>query len=142
MDAVDDGQLYQVLSMIRKRGMRLTPQRVALVKYVLVNVEKHESLREIHEKISREMPGISVSTVYHTLKMLEELGFIKTFEINGKIHIDRPHFHVNLHCLDTGKITDVDVDLGGIAEKLGMSGLKIRNIIVEVENCGKSGEEG
>ncbi len=143
---MDDGGLERVLAEMRRRGFRLTPQRVALVRYIIANVENHESLREIHEKVSRSVPGISVSTVYHTLKLLEDIGVIKTFELEGRIHVDRPHLHLNIYCRDAGRVVDLELGKGEILSLLKSMGLTPRNIIVESETCPPSlaaqGREG
>ena len=129
----------RVLTELRRRGYRLTPQRALIVEEIFRNVEKHVSLRELHAIINRRLPGVSISTVHQTLKLLESLGFIKLFELDGKLHIDKPHVHANIVCRDTGEIIDADSDVRAIVESLSEKGIQPTNIIVEAKCRDKRG---
>jgi Fe2+ or Zn2+ uptake regulation protein len=121
----------EVLAELRRRGYRLTPQRTLIIEEIMRNVERHISLRELHALINSKLPGVSISTVHQTLKILEELGFIKLFEVDGRLHIDKPEVHANVVCRDTGEIVDVDGELKQIVEVLRRKGIEPRNILIE-----------
>ncbi len=126
-----------VITELKRRGYRLTPQRALIVEEILRNVERHASLRELHRAIRSRLPGVSLSTVHQTLKLLEDVGVIKLFEVDGKLHIDKPPVHGNVICRDTGSIIDVDGDLVEAIRKLESKGIKVINVIIEAE-CGRS----
>jgi Fur family peroxide stress response transcriptional regulator len=103
-----DDVLARLIVELRRRGYRVTAQRLAIAKIVLENIKKHPSFMQIVEIVRSQMPSISPSTIYNNLQLLEELGFIKSFDVAGETHYDSAHNHVNIACVDTDKIYDVD----------------------------------
>jgi len=126
-----------IISELRRKGYRLTPQRILIIEEIMRNVKNHISLRELHSNIKAKLPGVSISTVHQTLKILEEMGFIKLFEVDGKLHVDKPGVHVNVVCRDTGDIVDIDGELAKIIDILRQKGLEPVNILVEAR-CHKN----
>lgn len=108
-------ELEDVVRRLKDRGYRMTPQRILLTKLILETVERHPSLKELAEMSQSMLPGVGISTIYNTIMMLESLGVIKVFYLNGKLYIDRARPHVNVVCRDTEEIVDVD---GGTLEKI------------------------
>jgi len=98
----------EVVRLLSRLNLRVTPQRIYITKVILENVKRHPSFKEIYEIVKREMPSIGVSTLFNTLKVLEKHGVIQLFEYEGETHIDLPHPHVNIHCSDTGEIIDFE----------------------------------
>ncbi len=129
-------QLEKFIQEARRRGLRLTAQRLTVARLVFQNIEKHPSFMELLEAAKKAVPGISASTVYNTLQLLEEMGFIQSFSVHGVTRYDKPHPHVNLVCLDTGDVRDASngTIISMLAEKLGV---KVRNLVVYAE-CGAS----
>lgn len=129
----------EVLEAFKRKGKRMTPQRIILAKIIMDNVKRHPSLKDLHDMAREMLPGTGISTVYNTIKMLEEEDFIKVFYHNGKLHIDMPHEHVNVACRDTGEIVDVpDGELARtIIKLLEERGMKVENpMILVVGDCG------
>jgi Fe2+ or Zn2+ uptake regulation protein len=125
------------MSEARRRGLRLTAQRLTVAKIVFENIESHPSFMEILEAAKRSVPGISASTVYNTLQLLEELGLVQSFSVAGVTRYDKPHPHINLVCLDTGKVRDAgDQNLISILEER-IGAKKVRSVVVYAE-CGAS----
>ena len=60
-----------VMETLRSRGLRMTPQRRAIVSEVL-RTPGHISPAAIARTVQGEMPGVNASTVYRTLSLLEE----------------------------------------------------------------------
>lgn len=98
----------EVIRLLSRLNLRITPQRIFITKIILENVKSHPSFKEIYSIVKKEMPSIGVSTLFNTLKLLEKHGVISLFEYEGETHIDLPHPHVNVHCVNTGKIIDID----------------------------------
>ena len=93
--------------LFRKNGYRVTPQRLAISKLILSS-RNHPNVDEIYDKISKQFPTISLSTVYQTLNVLKLLG--KIFEIKNSDKGSRFETnlepHVNIICLKCGLIED------------------------------------
>ena len=92
----------------KKIGMKLTPQRLAILEYLDGN-KKHPSAEEIFREVSRRFPTMSFATVYNTLEALRRRGSILELTIDpGKKRFDpntEPHHH--LICTKCRRIEDV-----------------------------------
>jgi len=122
-----DGRADQVYAKLRKLGLRLTPQRMAIVRYVMAT-ESHPTADEVYRKVRDEYPTMSLTTVYTTLEMLVRAGIVQAVNTRKVVRYDS-HLprHLNLICLNCSKIIDVDdEDISGIAnEKAGKFGFHI-----------------
>ena len=58
------------------RGMRMTDQRRVIAR-VLEAAADHPDVEELHRRASAIDPRISISTVYRTVKLLEDAGIIE-----------------------------------------------------------------
>ena len=103
-------RLEELVASLREEGFRITPQRIAIVDYLL-KTEDHPSAEHIHKTIQKKYPMVSLSTVYKTLDLLKERKLVSEIEVDGEArfdaHIDE---HINLVCMNCGKIEDVDED--------------------------------
>ena len=121
---------------LRRRGLRVTPQRLLVATVVYDLMGRHPSFTEIVDECRRRMPGISTSTVYSTLQLMEELGFLVSFNARGETRYDKVDPHVNIVCLDTGEIRDVEIrDAFEAVEK---TGVKPKAMVVYAY-CGSGG---
>jgi Fur family peroxide stress response transcriptional regulator len=103
--------LEELVSSLREEGFRITPQRIAIVDYLLKTVD-HPSADSIHKVIQKKYPMVSLSTVYKTLELLKEKRIINEIEVDGEARFDaHTDEHINLVCMNCGKIDDVDEDL-------------------------------
>lgn len=119
---------------LKKRGFRVTVQRLTIAAIVLSKIKDHPSFMEILKEARKHVPGVSASTVYNTLQLLEKLDLITSFTVGGETHYDQPHKHVNVACLDTSKIYDLE-NGDEIIDALEKRGLDVKNIVVYA-NCG------
>lgn len=97
---VDNGD---VMEMLRTRGLRMTPQRRAIVSEVM-RTPGHISPAAIARKVQGEMPGVNASTVYRTLSLLEEVGVLQHshLESGAEYHRSEEAAHVHLTCSTCG----------------------------------------
>lgn len=95
------------LEALKKTGVRITPQRKAVLNY-LVESEVHPTADDIFQALSSDFPNMSVATVYNNLKLFKQTGLVKEltygdsssrFDFNSV-----PHYHII--CSECGKITD------------------------------------
>jgi len=107
-DTQVEEKLARLVVELKRRGYRVTAQRLAIAKIVFENIKDHPSFMEILEAVRQRMPSISPSTIYNNLQLLEQMGFIKSFDVAGETRYDDNHLHINLVCLDKGKIVDID----------------------------------
>lgn len=69
----------------------------------------HPTAKDIYESCKKEIPNISLATIYRNLNKLSDMGLIKRIKMPNNIdrfdHIDNhPHFI----CIKCGKIIDLD----------------------------------
>lgn len=67
--------LEMLYDSLRDSGMKLTPQRLAIVREV-VYAGGHPSVSDVFSSVRKALPTISLDTVYRTMKTLSELGLI------------------------------------------------------------------
>jgi len=100
----------------KKIGLRITPQRQAIVRLLDGN-RTHPSAHSIYREILKEYPGISFATVYNTLSRLAEAGKIQELDIDpDKKRFDpctAPHYH--FYCRSCGKVLDIACDIPFLA---------------------------
>jgi Fur family peroxide stress response transcriptional regulator len=103
-------QLEQIVSSLRDEGFRITPQRMTIVDYLL-KTEDHPSAEMIHKIVTKRYPMVSLSTVYKTLELLKEKKLVNEIDVDGEARFDaHTDEHINLVCMNCGKIEDVDDD--------------------------------
>ena len=96
---------------LRKIGLKITPQRQAILKLLKGN-QTHPSAERIYSKILKKYPGISFATVYNTLSKLVEAGEIQGLDIdpNKKRFDPSTSLHYHFYCKVCGKVFDIVYD--------------------------------
>ena len=104
-------RLAQFEAACRAEGVKLTHQRLVIFRAVASTVE-HPDVEMIYLAVRKELPTISLDTVYRTLWMLHELGLVATLGApRGRLQFDanmRPHHH--FVCSRCGLTRDVYCD--------------------------------
>ncbi|MBQ2025102.1 MAG: transcriptional repressor [Paludibacteraceae bacterium] len=100
--------LSKVKAYLIKHDVKPSIQRIAVMNY-LFNNRTHPTVDEIFSALSPNMPTLSKTTVYSTLKLLAEKGAILQLTIDEKnVRYDAcidPHAH--FICLGCGCVHDV-----------------------------------
>jgi Fur family transcriptional regulator, ferric uptake regulator len=93
---------------LRAAGVRMTKQRLAILR-VLADTDSHPDANEIFHSAFAVDPSISLSTVYRTMRILEERGAIQRHAFgDGRArfeHADGEH-HDHLIDVETGKVVE------------------------------------
>jgi Fur family transcriptional regulator, peroxide stress response regulator len=94
----------------RKKGLAVTPQRLAVIKALLASKD-HPRADKIYAVVRREHPHISLATVHRTLETLCETGEArKVTPLHVSARYDgnvSPHHHIV--CVRCRQVRDVDV---------------------------------
>jgi len=94
-----------------KTGLKMTPQRVAILDYLDGNHE-HPSAEDIYKHIREQYPMISFATVYKNLELLKNSGYLLELTIDAqrrRYDPDTKHHH-HLICITCKKIVDIFED--------------------------------
>jgi Fur family peroxide stress response transcriptional regulator len=101
-------RVEKMLAGVRAAGLKLTPQRMAIVKE-LASDETHPTAQEIFERLKPGLPTMSFATVYNTLGALSSAGLCAAMSLSpGSGRFDpnmAPHHHVV--CDICGAVRDV-----------------------------------
>ncbi|MGH2636291.1 MAG: Fur family transcriptional regulator [Actinomycetota bacterium] len=100
-----------VIDVLRRRGLRMTPQRRAIVAEIM-RTQGHISPTDLARKVQGEMPGVNASTIYRTLSLLEEVGVLAHahLESGAEYHRTEEAEHVHLTCSNCGAEDDLSID--------------------------------
>lgn len=92
----------------RRSDIRLTPQRVAILD-VLRSTERHPDASWVYDEVRKQLPHISLATVYRNLTRLAEAGLIAKLELEGQISRwdARIQAHSHIVCSRCGRIEDI-----------------------------------
>ena len=96
-----------IAQILQTRGLRPSPQRLAVYKY-LCGVKTHPSVDMIYNELIKEYPTLSRTTVYQTLEALYNCGLIQRFSDGGEMRFDADTIvHGHFKCTGCGKISDI-----------------------------------
>ena len=114
-----------MLDRLRHFGLKLTPQRLAIVRALADDVS-HPTAQELFDRLAPALPTMSFATVYNTLGALVDAGLCAPKSFGpGPIRFDPntdPHHHAI--CDRYGAVSDVTPgsageDDGGLGVKAG-----------------------
>ncbi|MFC2062589.1 Fur family transcriptional regulator [Chloroflexota bacterium] len=103
-------QPEDIAAKLRKRGYRLTPQRMMILS-AIEDSEHHISAEDIYAPVAAKYPQVNISTVYRTLELLKRLGLVYEIDLGeGRIryHSEGKGHHHHLICQQCGAVIDVD----------------------------------
>lgn len=92
--------------------MKYSRQR-ELILETLRHAHTHPTAEQLFVQVKKQMPSISLGTVYRNLNLLAEIGMIRRVESAGSTSIrydGRNDEHCHLVCSSCGKIMDIDLE--------------------------------
>ena len=109
----------EVMELLRSRGLRMTPQRRAIV-FEVMRTQGHIAPADVARKVQGEMPGVNASTVYRTLALLEEIGVLSHahLESGAEYHRTEEAGHVHLTCSSCGAEDDLSISEAQALQKV------------------------
>lgn len=131
----------------RRHGLAVTHQR-AVIYDSLMSAPGHPSPEEVYEVVRRQIPSISLATVYKTLHTFVESGVLREVSPHhGSIRVDpttKPHHH--LVCTNCKAVLDLDEEALKPPQIVGKipKGFRVRSVSIELhglcQKCSKSAE--
>ncbi len=106
-----------------EKGLRMTGQRRVITK-VMSEAEDHPDVEEIHRRASEIDPGISVATVYRTMRLLEDYDVVQRHDFqdgHGRARYEeaRPEHHDHLIDVRSGEVIEfVNDEIERLQEKI------------------------
>jgi len=118
------------------KGLRMTGQR-RVIAQVLEESADHPDVEELYARASRIDSGISLATVYRTVKLFEEAGILDKLEFgDGRARYEdaeRDH-HDHLIDINSGEVIEfVDAEIEALQEKIAQKlGYELRGHRLEL----------
>ena len=97
-----------ITSIFREKKLKLTPQRIAVYKY-LQSTKEHPSAEVIYRALQPEYPTMSLATVYKALKTLVEVGLVSEINVGeGNFRYDcASNCHPHIQCVSCSRVDDL-----------------------------------
>ncbi|MDK3073078.1 Fur family transcriptional regulator [Sedimentitalea sp. JM2-8] len=110
-----------IISRCEAMGLRMTGQR-RIIAQVLEDSQDHPDVEELYARASAQDSGISIATVYRTVKLFEEAGILDRLEFgDGRARYEdaeRDH-HDHLIDMNSGEVIEfVDPEIEALQERI------------------------
>ena len=120
------GRSIDIEALCQEKGLRITEQRRVIAR-VISDADDHPDVEALHARASAIDSGISIATVYRTVRLFEEAGILDRHDFgDGRSRYEAAPeaHHDHLIDVETGRVIEfVDPELEAlqkqIAEKLG-----------------------
>jgi Fur family transcriptional regulator, peroxide stress response regulator len=105
---MDTSEIKNILS---KNGVKPSLHRMKVLEY-LMRMKNHPTVDTIYKNISDDIPTLSKTTVYNTLKTFQESGIVQAItiednEVKYDATIDK---HAHFKCSRCGELFDLPID--------------------------------
>ena len=119
-------QTIDIEALCHERGLRITDQR-RIIARVLSESSDHPDVEKLYARAVLLDPGISIATVYRTVRLFEEAGILDRHDFGdgrSRYEASPEAHHDHMIDVETGKVIEfVDPELEAlqrrIAERLG-----------------------
>ncbi|WNY23003.1 Transcriptional regulator PerR [Methanimicrococcus hongohii] len=110
---------------------RNTVQKMKIMEY-LMSTKSHPTAEAVYAEVSKDIPTISLSTVYRNLNTMAEDGEILKFEVGNEAHFDADiSFHHHVYCKVCKSVFDLhDTEIADYIKE----NAKIPNFKIESTN--------
>ncbi|MBN2541225.1 transcriptional repressor [bacterium] len=114
--------IEQCTKYIKKKGLRLTKQRIKLVQEI-AQMNQHFDVDLLISVMKKKKINISRATVYRTLPILQECGVIREVtQLDNKVYYENNYnkkHHDHMICLNCGRIIEFfDNDIERLQDKI------------------------
>ena len=127
-DSTDRELDRELIEALRAGGRRVTHPRLLVHRHVRRR-DAHVTAEQVHAELAPAMPSLSPATVYATLDLLDELGFIRRISTPGAstVYDSRIDAHHHVICRSCGRIEDLRaaVDTTGAARAAAAAGFSV-----------------
>jgi len=102
------GLMKSIIEVLKEHDIAPSMQRVKILEY-LRNYKTHPTADMIYQALVDEMPTLSKTTVYNTLKTLTEKGILVALSLfeNEERYEYNTEPHIHFKCTECGKIYDI-----------------------------------
>lgn len=112
--------MKETAQILREKGLKVTPQRIAVYN-MLRGTTEHPNAEMIYKTLEPTNPTMSLATVYKTLDFFKQLGLVQELNVGeGRSRYDAVvDWHPHTVCTCCGKVGDLHLDaLKNVSQKL------------------------
>ncbi len=104
-------QIQNIKNSLTDAGIKPSYQRIKIYKYLIENMN-HPTVDMIYKDLATDIPTLSKTTIYNTLKLFVDKGIIQmiTIEDNKTRYDANTSTHGHFKCIKCGKIYDFSFD--------------------------------
>ena len=117
--------LKELKKELLQKNINLSYQRMKVLEYLTQN-HCHPTVDQIHTEIQKEVPTLSKTTVYNTLRILTDAGLVRviTIEDNETRYDIKTEAHGHFKCDSCGEIFNFNIDIDSLKSD-DLQGFKI-----------------
>ena len=105
-----NSHIQKALKMLENSPLKLTSQRVSLIKTLFKDGNQHFSAEDVYNKVKNTGVRISLATIYNCLNQFTSHGILTMVKASSdKVYFDtnlKSHHH--FFCKTSGELTDID----------------------------------
>ena len=115
MRRVIDNNLKNLTKKLKGCNIKLSQQRLQILKFIITN-PCHPTIDQIFAALHDELPTLSKTTIYNTLKLFADAGLAQEITIeNNEVRYDaKIESHGHFKCKICGKIYDFNISIDDI----------------------------
>ena len=116
----------EIENLLRLHGVKPSHHRMRVYQYLVEN-RNHPSVEVIYQELIQEIPTLSRTTLYNTLKLFEEKRLVTLITIaENEMHYDAyTSLHGHFRCQNCGHIYDIRLQPSD-AKMEGLDGFQVR----------------
>ncbi|MDR6227620.1 peroxide-responsive transcriptional repressor PerR [Desmospora profundinema] len=141
---MENNRLNRAVEQLKSTGVRMTPQRYAILEYLLTSLG-HPTADDIYKALEGRFPNMSVATVYNNLRVFKEAGLVRelTYGDSSSRFDANMHEHYHIICRECGKIVDFEYpSLIKVEEEAAkVTGFQVENHRMEIYGRCRSCQE-
>jgi Fur family peroxide stress response transcriptional regulator len=102
-----NSRFTEAVEKLKKTGVRMTPQRHAVLQFLLDTVS-HPTADDIYKALESRFPSMSVATVYNNLKVFIDSGLVRELaygDSSSRFDADMSN-HYHAKCTQCGSLVD------------------------------------
>ncbi len=95
--------------LLQQFDLKITSQRLAVLKALSSGAKTHLTTREIFEKVVKTHPDIGFATIYRFIKTITEKGILSKLKMNNtsaRYELKTENHHHHITCVHCGKIVE------------------------------------
>lgn len=108
----------EIKTILQKSGIKPSLHRMKILEYLIAH-KTHPTVDMIYQDISGEIPTLSKTTIYNTLKTLLEYNLVQAVTIeDNEVRFDAEiKHHAHFKCTKCGRLYDIDAGREALSMK-------------------------